>query len=281
LYTNGDVLESKTKFWSWYMRALRVHPEMMQKWFNIYDRDRYLKYLRAYKPTVSDIYTARPYKIHFTIPPRLYYDLKSSLQTYYEDWVRSRSPATHSVAASVAPYKYEFQRTYNSDKNNPYTYTIYYENRPLRSHPIVPGGITVTTIARKPKVYILPYKRDYSAIERNRHYHATVIRRGQIEAAAHPTLSDRISRERALDRALLNYPSHPNTRSYIPHADPLIPRPAYTSYYNPDLGRVVPRYGTVYDPDTLPKPQYSSTYYPDTYGRPWYYDPYFFYRYSY
>jgi len=105
--------------------------------------------------------------------------------------------------------------------------------------------------------------------------------RGQIEAAAHPTLSDRISRERALDRALLNYPSHPNTRSYIPHADPLIPRPAYTSYYNPDLGRVVPRYGTVYDPDTLPKPQYSSTYYPDTYGRPWYYDPYFFYRYSY
>jgi len=258
------------------MRALRGNPEATQKWFNFYDRYRYLKYLR--RTTGRDIYTARPFKIHYTDTPRIYYDTRRSLQSYFEDWVHAGRNSPH----SVAPYKYEFERTYSPNKGHPYTYTIFYQNRPLRSHPIVPGSITVTTIARKPKPLLtIEYSRDYKAIERKSHYHATVVKRGQIEAAAHPTLSDRISRERALDRALLDYPSHPSTRSYIPHADPLIPRPAYTSYYNPDLGRVVPRYGTVYDSDTLPKPQYSSTYYPDTTGRPWYYDPYYFYRYSY
>lgn len=106
--------------------------------------------------------------------------------------------------------------------------------------------------------------------------------RGQIEAAGVPTLTDRIARERALDRALLDYPHSPNIRTYIPHADPLLPRTPYTSYYNSDLGKTVPRYGSYYHDDmALVKPSHHGTYYPDSYSRPWYHDPYFFYKYAY
>merc|ERR1719369_2203906 len=100
------------------MRALRGNPELTHRWLNFYDRYRYLKHLRG--TTSRDIYTAKPFKIHYDDhSPRYYYDSKRSFEDYLD--LCRHSPLT------VAPYKYEFQRHYNTTEDIPYTYSVYYE----------------------------------------------------------------------------------------------------------------------------------------------------------